>query len=242
MEHRLHAGLQVPAHDGLSDPVRDSRHPEHPRAAVLLRHLHRTHRRGHVTPRREPIPELVEIPVKVPLELRDRLAVNTGRTLVRLHPPVGIPNGPLGDLKQLRLRLARTRLLPPMTVDRSASQDDPSPSLHPHYQASQLLRDGPPLHPASLLSPSRFQPLGVLAPDDQPQAITAPLAGRPIGAQVHTFRTRAQAKLAPPLCRTPSGPSAGTRQTHPGTAKNPRFRRQLFPFDTSSAVYSRSPS
>ena len=51
-----------------------------------------------------------------------------------------------------------TRLLPPTTVDRSASQDDPSPSLHPHYQASQLLRDGPPLHPASLLSqpPSTF--------------------------------------------------------------------------------------
>jgi hypothetical protein len=108
--------------------------------------------------------------------------------------------------------------------------------------ASQLLRDGPPLHPASLLSPSRFQPLGVLAPDNQPQATIAPLAGRPIGVQVHTFRTRAQAKLAPPLCRTPSGQSAGTRQTHPGTAKNPRFRRHLFPFDTSSAVYSRSPS
>ena len=39
--------------------------------------------------------------MKVPLELLDRLAVNTGATLVRLDPPVGIPNGPLGDLKRL---------------------------------------------------------------------------------------------------------------------------------------------
>jgi hypothetical protein len=47
-------------------------------------------------------------------------------------------------------------------VDHQASQDDPSPSLHPHYRASQLPRDGPSLCPASVLSPSRFPPLGVL--------------------------------------------------------------------------------
>lgn len=55
---RLHPGLQVSAYDGLGDPVRDRRHPEHPRAAVPLRYLHRTHRRREVAPRREPIPEL----------------------------------------------------------------------------------------------------------------------------------------------------------------------------------------
>ena len=89
--------------------------------------------------------------------------------------------------------------------------------------ASQLLRDGPPLHPASLLSPSRIQPLGVLAPDNQPQATTAPLAGRPIGAQVHTFRTRARTTLAPPPRRTPPGQSTGIRQTDPRAGKIPWF-------------------
>src|SRR5439155_19670107 len=70
-----------------------------------------------------------------------------------------------------------TRLLPLGAVDRQASPDDPSPSLHPHYRASPLLRDGPPLCPASLLGPSRFQPLGVLAStnDRRPHSAT----GRP---------------------------------------------------------------
>ena len=46
VEERLHAGLQISAHDALGDPVRDGRHPEHSRAAVSLRYLHRAHRRG----------------------------------------------------------------------------------------------------------------------------------------------------------------------------------------------------
>ena len=81
MKERLHPGLEVPAHDGLGDPVRDGRHPEDPRAAVSLRYLHRAHRRREIAPRREPVPELVEVPVKALLELRDQLLVNTGRAL-----------------------------------------------------------------------------------------------------------------------------------------------------------------
>jgi hypothetical protein len=130
----------------------------------------------------------------------------------------------------------------PYELTWNASPDDPSPSLHPHYQASPLLRDGPPLHPASLRSPSRIQPLEVLAPGHQPQDITAPLASRPIGTQVHTFRTRAQTTLAPPPRRTPPGQSTGTRQAHPRAAKIPWFRCHPIPFDASSVVRFRSPS
>jgi hypothetical protein len=106
VEHRLHRRLQIRAHDHLGDPICDGRHPEHSRGAVLLRYLHRAHRRREIASRREPIPELEQVPRKVPLEVLDRLLVNAGSALVRLDPPIGLPNGQLGDLKRLRLRLA----------------------------------------------------------------------------------------------------------------------------------------
>jgi hypothetical protein len=42
----------------------------------------------------------------------------------------------------------------PLLVDQKVKLDDPTPSLHPHYGTSSLLRIGPPLCPASVLSPS----------------------------------------------------------------------------------------
>src|SRR6266516_4625267 len=55
-----------------------------------------------------------------------------------------------------------TWLLPATPVDHQTNQGDPSASLRPHYQASPLLPDGPPLCPASVLRPSQIPPLGVL--------------------------------------------------------------------------------
>src|SRR5215211_75904 len=135
-----------------------------------------------------------------------------------------------------------TRLLPPTAVDLKASPDDPSPSLRPHYRASPLLRDGPPLCPASVLGPSQLPLLGDLpsATGRRPQPRHWPPAAS--GRQVPTFRTRAQTTLAPPSCRTPPGQSAGTRQAHPGATTRPRFRRRPYAFDTSTVVRSRSPS
>jgi hypothetical protein len=91
-----------------------------------------------------------------------------------------------------------------MTVDRRPHPDGPSPSLRPHYQASPLLRDSPPLCPASVLCPWQFLLLGVLPPATA-RPPTASSAAPVSGRQVPTFRTRAQAKLAPPPCRTPPG-------------------------------------
>jgi hypothetical protein len=135
-----------------------------------------------------------------------------------------------------------TRLLPPHSVDRRTNQDDPSPSLPPHYRASQLPRDGPPLCPASVLSPSRICRSGVFLPRTAAgQRLRHwPRAGA--GRQVHAFGTGAQTRLAPPPRRTPPGQSAGFRQAHPRPCARAWFRCHLRPFDASSVVRFRSPS
>ena len=81
---------------------------------MLLRYFDRPHRRWEVTPRRQPIPELVEVPFQVPLKLLDRLAVNAGRTVIGLDSLVRLPDYPFGNRKRLVLRLwFAHRLLPP---------------------------------------------------------------------------------------------------------------------------------
>src|SRR5205085_5798667 len=79
---------------------------------------------------------------------------------VRLDPPIGLPNRPLGDHKRLWLRLAhpappaRRRLAAKLT--RTTLPLRSSPVTGP----LSLLRSGPPLCPASLLSPSQISCLG----------------------------------------------------------------------------------
>ena len=242
MKNRLHPGLQVPAHDGLGDPVRDRRHPEHSRAAIPLRYLHRTHRRGHVAPRREPIPELVEIPVKVLLELLDRLLVNAGRALVGLDPPIGLPNGPLGELKRLRLRLAHPA--PPTRRRLTAKQARTTRPLRsgPTTGPSPLLRDGPPLCPAPVLSPSQFPLLGELpcATDRRPQQRHWP--GRPVGATGSHVPCK-----SPNQARATSTPDAtwAVNRHPPDSSRDSKaspVSTSPLSFDTSTVVRSRSPS
>src|SRR4051794_2523047 len=83
-----------------------------------------------------------------------------------------------------------TRLLPAtstgMPVDRRTNPGNPSPSLHPHYQASTLLRDGPPACPTSVLRPSQFPLLGALPLADRSN--TRPTVS---GRGVPTFHTSA---------------------------------------------------
>src|SRR3954451_15552687 len=197
VEPRLHRGLQVPAHNRLRDPVRDRRHPEHSRAAVSLRYLNSTHRRREIRPRRQPIPEFVQVPVKVLLELRHRLAVNPGSALVRPDPPIGRPHGLLGDLKRLWLRLAhpapptRRRLTAKLT--RTTLPLRSSPITGP----SSLLRSGPPLCPASLLSPSQICCLGFSLQTTNRRPGPLHWSAARTGRQVPEFHTRARTTLAP---------------------------------------------
>jgi hypothetical protein len=88
-------------------------------------------------------------------------------------------------------------------------------------RASSLLRAGPPARPATVLDPSRLPPLGTLP-------ITA-LTRTAVSGHAFSRSTRKQQiRLASSTCRTPSGRSAGIRQTHPGTRHTPRFRCHLF--------------
>src|SRR5665809_50682 len=104
-------------------------------------------------------------------QLLDRLLVNAGRALVGLDPPIGLPDGPLGDLKRLRLRLAH-----PAPPTRRRLTAEPARTTRPLRSSpitgpSPLLRDGPPLCPAPVLSPSQFPLLGDLpcATDRRPR-------------------------------------------------------------------------
>jgi hypothetical protein len=242
VKERLHPGLQVQAHNGLGDPVRDRRHPEHPRAAVPLRYLHRAHRRGHVAPRRESIPELVEVSLKVPLELLDRLLVDAGRALVGLDPPIGLPDGPLGDLKRLRLRLAH-----PAPPTRRRLTAEPARTTRPLRFSpitgpSPLLRDGPPLCPAPVPSPSQFPLLGDLpcATDRRPRLRHWP--SRPVGAtgshvpckSLNQARATSTPDAIWAVNRLPPDPSRGSKASPVSTSP--------LSFDTSSVVRFRSPS
>jgi hypothetical protein len=86
-----------------------------------------------------------------------------------------------------------TWLLPAMPVDHQADPGNPPPSLRPHYQASPLLRDGPPPCPAPVLCPLQFPLLGVL-----PSAGRSNTRPAPTGRGVPTFGAGACAELAPP--------------------------------------------
>src|SRR5208282_783455 len=97
----------------------------------------------------------------------------------------------------------------------------------PITRPSSLLRASPPLCPVSVLRPLR--PLA---------AWVAPFASE---RQVPVFLIEACLKVTPPSCRTPVGQSAGRSPTlAPGIQVKFRFRRRLGPYDTSSAVHSRS--
>ena len=129
-----------------------------------------------------------------------------------------------------------------IAVDHQASQDDPPPSLHPRYRASPLPRDGPPLCPASVLSPSRISRLGFSLP-----RTTA-------GHNRSTGRPRARDDR---FARSASEPGPSSRRLHAGHhLGSKRVAPRLIPrhlvslgfdviwisFDTSSADRFRSPS
>ncbi len=129
-----------------------------------------------------------------------------------------------------------------ITVDQSASHDDPPPSLRPHYQASSLPRGGPPLCPASVLSPSRIGRLGISLPHATAGHCCA--TGRP-RARNDRF-PRSTPKPGPSSRHLHAGQHLGRKQVSPrlipGQDPKPGFAVASGVFDTSSVVRSRSPS
>ena len=169
MEQRLHLRFQIAEDHCLSNSVRHSWHAEDPRASRFLRYLDGSNRRWEIRPRGHAIPNPIEVPSQVLLELGDRLPVDTRCPPVGSHLLVGVPDDPFGDCKRLcclRFRLA-FRFIPHIVVDPRRDQGDPSPSLQPHYRPSSLLQDGPSPCPVPLLCPLGFLPLGILALADR---------------------------------------------------------------------------
>src|SRR5437899_2272591 len=143
MKHRLQKRLQVTADDFLGNAVGNRWNAQWPRTAPCFRNIDPPHRRRKIAPRGHAIPEFVEVTRKVGLERRNRLSIYSSRPLVRLHTFEGFSDFPFGDLERLCLVHGTTQ--PP----RSSSITEPS----------SLLRAAPSLRSASVLSPSRLEPL-----------------------------------------------------------------------------------
>ena len=131
MEHRLQDRLQVTPGDLLGDAIGNRWNAQRPRPAICFRNVDPPHRRRKIAPRRQPVPEPIEVTRKVGLELQNRLPVYSSRSLVRLHTLESFPDLPLGDRK--RLCLVHELLLLP--VGPQPKLNNAAPSLQPHYRA-----------------------------------------------------------------------------------------------------------
>jgi len=114
VEYWLHLRLQIQACDRLSDAVRHGGHTEDPDPmSICLWYVDFPHWRWEVTPGGHPIPEFVEVPFQVLLELFDRLLIYTSRSVIGFDPLVSLPDYPFGNCKRLVLLLRFAhRLLP----------------------------------------------------------------------------------------------------------------------------------
>ena len=212
---------------------------------MIFRYLNRSHRPREIAPRRHPIPQLVEVVHLVDREIVDAHSVHARRSTVRSDLLPRLENETLRNLKRLQLLLPRSicRLLP-RTVDLQTTVNCPAPSLRPHYRASPLLRAGPPLCPASVLSHSQC-PLLVVLPlaanntsrlyrgDRFSCSMPAPAMS---SRHLYTGHHRGHIQAAPRL-RTHRGEPLS--QDHP---QIPVSMPSLFRFDASAVVHTCSSS
>ena len=102
MEHRFQYRLQVSLNHRLSDAIGDSRNSERPRSSSILRYVHPAHCGREVTAGRHPIPESIKIVLQILFERRNRLAIDSRRSSVCLHPLVCFPHIALRYTKRFR--------------------------------------------------------------------------------------------------------------------------------------------
>ena len=238
-------GTQAPpaaedvGHHGLSHPVGDSGNAEHSAAAtVWLRDLHRAHRGRKVGARRHPVPDLVQVPLEIPLEVLDTLPVHSRGTSIRPDFLPRLLDFPLRNIERLDLRLQLAHPTPPgappVDVINSVTSD-PAPSLRPHYKglttttgrsAGRTRIGTRPLTVAAARgTPSRPHSAGQYQdlPSPVPYGSRSPDSRR-LHAGHHLANGRAPARLIPEL------------RSHTG------FDVVWFPFDTSAAIHLRSSS
>src|SRR6188768_2348410 len=150
MEHWLHLRLQDHLRNRLRHAISHGGDAECAFATIVLWYLDEPYGRWKVRARRHSIPDLIEIPLEILLEHRQRLAVHTRCTAVCLYPTIRIPNELLRNVIGLCFR---HRLLPSLVGPRPLL-DRQTPSLHRRYQASSLRRARPPLRLASVFRSS----------------------------------------------------------------------------------------
>jgi hypothetical protein len=132
---------------------------------MRLWYFHRLHRGWEVAARGHPIPDLVEVPLEILLEVLDRAAVHSRCALVGLHLPIGFPHLLLRNVERLARCLQLVHSAPPGAppVDQMNQPQMTQPlGSTPVTGASWLLRAGPPARPATVLNPSQFRLLGGL--------------------------------------------------------------------------------
>ena len=114
MKDRLKPLLQPRRHRGLSYSVGRGWHPEHPDPSpMILRYLHRPHRRRHVAARAHPTPQLVEQVALVAFKVGDALTVHARRSTIGPDLLPRLKHETFGDFKRPSLRPCSTHQLLP---------------------------------------------------------------------------------------------------------------------------------
>ena len=146
MEDRVQLWLDEKLDDGLRNTVRDRGHSQLARASRCLGNLNLLDRRREVRPRRHPVPQLVQILRQVLLEVGDGLIVDAGSTPVGLDLLVCLPYRAL----RYAVRFRRGHVAHPRRLATFVGRMTPPLRSTPITEASSLLREAPPLAPASV--------------------------------------------------------------------------------------------
>jgi hypothetical protein len=150
VKHRFQNWLQVSLHYRLGDAIRNRRNSERPRSSFSLRYVNPAYRRREVTSRRHSVPDPIKIVTQIFLERCNRLAVNSRRSSVCLHPLVCFPYVTLRNTKRFR-SVHRSPPLFGLLLQHCWTTAPLRSTLI--TKASTLLRAPPPLCPASVLWP-----------------------------------------------------------------------------------------
>lgn len=146
MEDRVQFWFDEKLDDGLRNTVRDRGHSQLARASRCLGNLNLLDRRREVRPRRHPVPQLVQILRQILLEVGDGLIIDAGSTAVGLDLLVCLPYRAL----RYAVRFRRGHAAHPRRLATFVGRITPPLRSTPITEASSLLREAPPLAPASV--------------------------------------------------------------------------------------------
>jgi len=208
----------------LGNPIHHVRDTEDP-GTTLLRYLHRADRTREITARRHAIPQFVEAVLHIHPELLDRHPVGPSRPAVASNLQPRIPHQLLGDVIRLALQPRLTHAVPSLSVDHTRSPGRPRP-FAPQPTATRrwitATTSESASAPASVLSPSRILPLGIL-----PLTSPAPQHLRARIRRIVRAFTRSTQEPGPDSCCLYAGHHLGSKRISPrlipGQMNNPGF-------------------